>query len=261
MIADVFLFFISMERKKEAMRAGGKHLAAVMMILADMVRDGVRADEIDARAEEEILVRGCRVAFKGYGDKDEAPFPAAICFSLNSEVVHGIPTAEKIIRDGDVVKIDIGLIFDGFYLDMARTFCVGSASPQAHKLVAVTKESLDRGIAAVHDGASLGDYARAVQAHVERNGFSVVRNLVGHGISTALHEEPHIPNYVSQNAQKIFFREGMTVALEPMVNAGGHETIIGEDGWTFSTKDGSLSAHFEDTILVTKNGAEILTRP
>ena len=249
-----------MNRKEESMREGGKRLAAVMAILVDMAHDGVRADEIDARAEKEILARACRVAFKGYGDDEDVPFPSTICFSLNNEVVHGIPTPEKMIRNGDVVKIDIGLIHEGFYLDMARTFCVGPASPQAQKLVAVTKESLDRGIAAVRDGATLGDYARAVQAYVEQSGFSVVRNLVGHGIGTKLHEEPHIPNYVSPKAQKIFFREGMTAALEPMVNAGGYETILGKDGWTFFTKDGSLSAHFEDTILVTKKGAEILTR-
>ena len=240
------------------MRQGCQILASVMNAIAQKIAVGVSGLEIDLMAEHMIREAGCQPAFKGYGAEDGDPFPATICFSLNQGIVHGIPS-EHVICDGDVVKIDIGLVYRGFYADMARTFLVGKVSNEAKKLEDVTRTSFFKGFATIKNGSTLYDYARAVQRHAESHGFSVVKNLVGHGIGAHLHEAPQIPNYVGKKSQNFTFKTGMTIALEPMVNVGTDQTVVAADGWTYETADGSLSAHYENTVLVTERGAEILT--
>jgi len=243
----------------ETMRVGCKILAGVMDELEKKADVGVSGIEIDALAENLILEAGCTPAFKGYGAEEGNPFPATICFSLNDEIVHGIPTGRK-IQDGDLVKIDIGLVYNRYFADMARTFLVGDVSPEGKDLADTTKKSFFKGLATIRDGSTLKDFAGAVQSCAEGAGYKMVKNLVGHGIGKELHEPPQIPNFVSKHMNDFVFYEGMTVALEPMVNIGTEENKIADDGWTFITSDGSLSAHYENTILVTKNGTEILTK-
>jgi len=243
----------------EIMRVGCKILAGVMDELEKKTDVGVSGIEIDALAENLILKASCTPAFKGYGAEEGNPFPATICFSLNDEIVHGIPTERK-IQDGDLVKIDIGLVYNGYFADMARTFLVGNVSPEGKKLADITKKSFFKGLATIRDGSTLKDFAGAVQGCAEGAGYKMVKNLVGHGIGKELHEPPQIPNFVGKHMNDFVFYEGMTVALEPMVNIGTEENKIADDGWTFITSDGSLSAHYENTILVTKNGTEILTK-
>ncbi len=251
---------IKTEEETHLMRSGCHILAGVMQALEEKVAVGVRGIEIDALAERMICDAGCEPAFKGYGGGNgEDAFPATICFSLNEGIVHGIPS-ERVICDGDVVKIDIGLCYKGYYADMARTFLIGTVSEEARKLAEVTRKAFFKGIATIKNGSTLYDYAYAVQKYVEGNNFSLVKNLVGHGIGKQLHEAPQIPNYVGKEMQNFIFKEGMTVAIEPMVNVGRDETQIANDGWTFETVDGSLSAHYENTILVTAHGVEILTQ-
>lgn len=232
-----------------------------MKLLSDHVAPGISTRELDALAEAEMRRLGGIPIFKGYGAQyGGRPFPASVCTSLNDEVVHGIPRAERKLKEGDLVKLDMGLRFDGMITDMARTFAVGSVSRDAQKILDVTREGLDRGIAALRVGARLSDYARAVQSYAESQGCSVVRDLVGHGVGFELHEDPHIPNYVTRKTDDFIFREGMAVALEPMINLGAYTVKTGNDGWTIVTTDGSLSAHFEDTVIFSKNGVEVVTR-
>ncbi len=248
------------EKQLEALRESGKRLAQVMALLSNHIAPGISTGELDALAENEIKRLGGIPIFKGYGASSGTPFPASVCISLNDEVVHGIPRRDRVLQEGDLIKLDMGLRFDGMVSDMARTFPVGSVSADAQKIMNVTRESLDRGIARLKVGARVSDYAKAVQSHAESNGCSVVRELVGHGVGFDLHEEPFIPNYVSRKMDDILFRKGMAVALEPMINLGKHHVKLGKDGWTFVTSDGSLSAHFEDTIIFGENGVEIVTR-
>ncbi len=240
------------------MRRGGKILASVMAEVGKMIAPGVNTLELDKVAERLIFSLGGEPAFKGYGEKNN-PYPATLCVSLNNEIVHGIPSSTKIIREGDIVKIDVGMKLDGMITDMARTFEVGAVSSRAHELVRATKEALDEGIKTIKAGAKMSEYARAVEGYVKARGFSVVRDLVGHGVGRELHEDPQIPNYLWRG-QDVTWKEGMTLALEPMVNEGTHYIKILADDWTYATKDGKLSAHFEDTVLVKKGGCEILTR-
>lgn len=240
------------------MRQGCQILADVMDAIGQKVVVGVSGMEIDLMAEHMIREAGCQPAFKGYGAEDGDPFPGTICFSINEGIVHGIPS-ERVVCDGDVVKIDIGLVHKGFYADMARTFLVGAVSDEAKKLEDVTRTAFFKGFVTIKNGSTLFDFAHAVQNHAERHGFNVVKNLVGHGIGTHLHETPQIPNYVGKKSKDFTFKTGMTLALEPMVNVGTDQTIVGADGWTYETADGSLSAHYENTIVVTEKGAEILT--
>lgn len=250
---------IKSEKEIEVLREGGKILASVMEAVLAMVKLGVKASELDALAEKMIREKGGTPAFKGYGEETGRPFPASICYSVNDEVVHGIPTSDKIIKKGDLVKIDIGLAFRGMNTDMARTMAVGKVSSQARKLIEVTEESFWQGIKCFKEGARLSDYSKKTQNYVEKKGFSVVRNLVGHGIGKEVHEDPQIPNFWSRKFQDIELKAGMVLALEPMVNAGSFETQLGHDGWVFRTKDGNLSAHYENTVLITKEGVEVLT--
>lgn len=252
------MIFIKTQEEIEKMRRGGKILAAIMAAVGEKIAPGANTEELDKLAEELVFSNGGTPAFKGQGEKDN-PYPATTCISLNHEIVHGIPSIEKIIKVGDLVKVDMGIEIDGFITDMARTFEVEAVSTEAHKLARATKEALDAGIAQIRAGASLSEYGAAVEARARSDGFSVVRDLVGHGVGRALHEDPQIPNYRTSWGN-IILKEGMTLALEPMINAGSRYIKIASDGWTFVTKDGKLSAHFEDSVVVTKKGCEILTR-
>lgn len=253
---------ISIKSQSEinAMREGGRILAAVMDTLEKEIAPGKNTLELDKLAEELVFANGGEPAFKGYPGEGKEPFPATICASLNSEVVHGIPAENKIMQDGDMIKIDIGMKYKGMFTDMARTFAVGKISPEAQKLIEATEKSFWQGVEKLKSGNFLSDYSKAAQKCAESAGFSVVRNLVGHGIGQELHEDPYIPNYYNKKYQDYRLEAGMTLALEPMINEGGFETVLGKDGWTFRTKDGKLNAHYENTILITEKGAEVLTK-
>lgn len=253
--------FIKTEREIESLRESGKRLSEVLAKVIEAAQAGISTMELDTLAERLIREAGGTPIFKGYGAGSGRPFPGSVCISINEEVVHGIPSAKRILQDGDILKLDIGLRFEGMVSDMARSVAIGTVSPQAEKLMKVTEESLLAGISVLKPGARVSDYARAVQDHVEKNGFSVVRDLVGHSVGRELHEDIQIPNYLTRELPDIVFQKGMTLALEPMVNAGKFYVKMGSDGWVFVTSDGSLSAHFEDTVVITDNGAEILTRP
>jgi methionyl aminopeptidase len=240
------------------MRRAGKILAEVMNVLEKEVRVGIDTLQLDKLAEELILRAGGTPAFKGYGDRHNA-FPATICASVNDEVVHGIPNENMVLNEGDILKIDIGIEIDGFYSDMARTFAVGEISKEAQKLIEVTEKSFWKGIKNLKDGSMLSEYSKTSQKIVEDAGFSVVKNLVGHGIGTDLHEDPQIPNYFEKGFRDLELEAGMTLAIEPMVNVGTHLTELGSDGWVYLTADRKLSAHYENTILITENGVEVLT--
>jgi len=248
----------------KTMRQAGKHLARVLQVVAKAVRPGISTLELDQLAEKTILALGAKPAFKSYLPEgaagfDQNAYPATLCASVNNEVVHGIPRADKILATGDIIGLDCGLILDGYYSDAAVTIGVGKISAANKKLLEVTKKSLHLGIKAVKDGVHLGDVSATIQKHVEKNGFNVVRNLSGHGIGRELHEEPSILNFGQPSTGPIL-KAGMTLAIEPMVNAGSWKVKTTNDGWTIVTVDGANSAHFEHTILVTKNGAEILTK-
>lgn len=242
------------------LRESGRRLAIVLDQVIAAARPGMNTFELDVLAEQLIRSEGGIPIFKGYGAESGRPFPGSVCVSLNNEVVHGIPSKNRIIKEGDLLKLDIGMRFEGMVSDMARTVAVGNISSGAQKLLDVTRESLERGIAALRPGVPISAYAKAVQGFVEENGFSVVRDLVGHGVGHELHEDPQVPNYVSRHMHDFILEKGMTLALEPMINAGTFAVRIAPDEWTFITSDGRLSAHFEDTVVITENGAEILTR-
>ncbi len=249
---------IKTEKEIEIMRHAGKALASVMRALEKEVAIGVSTMQIDELAEKLILQAGGRPAFKGYGEGKNV-FPATICASINDEVVHGIPSVDNILKSGDIFKIDIGIEIDGFFSDMARTFAVGEISDEAKKLIETTEKSFWKGIKNLKAGASLSEYSKTSQKVVEDVGFSVVKNLVGHGIGRALHEDPQVPNYFEKGFRDLELVAGMTLAIEPMVNVGTHKTELGSDGWVFVTADKKLSAHYENTILITENGVEVLT--
>lgn len=244
-----------------AMREGGKLLSGIIEKLGKMVVPGENTLEIDRVAEKLILSSGGQPAFKGYGGEGN-PFPGTICASIDSEVVHAIPRKDRILEEGEILKIDIGMEYKGMITDMARTFPVGKLSTEKERLVKTTKECLDLGIRELIPGRSLVDFGRAVETHAKSHGFSVVRDLVGHGVGVELHEDPVIFNYVSKRdyGQNVILKEGMTLALEPMLNIGTHYIKLAKDGWAWETKDGKPSAQFEDTVVITKDGCEILTR-
>jgi len=235
------------------MRRSGAALRGVLEVLRESVAPGMTTMDLEKIAAAKIAEAGAVAAFKGYHN-----YPCVLCTSVNEEVVHGIPSAKRTLREGDVVSIDCGLIIDGYYSDSATTIPVGKISDPAKRLLETTEQSLQAAIAVVRPGATLGDVGAAVQELVESAGFSVVRDFVGHGIGTEMHEEPQILNY-GRRAQGIKLREGMVLAIEPMVNAGQHKVRVLEDGWTAVTVDGSLSAHFEHTVAVLAEGAEVLT--
>jgi methionyl aminopeptidase len=236
----------------ERMRAANALVAEVLSELAAMVAAGVTTLDLDIEAERLVRAGGAEPAFKGYRG-----YPATLCASVNEQVVHGIPSRRKLV-EGDVISLDMGVKLNGFYGDSAVTVPVGRVSDEAASLLKVTQESLEKGIAQVRLGGRISDIGHAIQQHVEAHGFSVVREFVGHGIGSALHEEPQIANY-GEPGRGPRLAEGMTLAIEPMVNVGRPAVKVLADGWTAVTKDGSLSAHFEHTVAVTKDGPLVLT--
>jgi methionyl aminopeptidase len=239
----------------EKMHRAGLIVWGALEEMRRMVKPGMTTLDLDRFAEKYCADRGAHPAFKGYRG-----YPGSVCTSINSEVVHGIPSGERRLREGDILSMDFGVELDGYYADAALTIPVGDSDPKREKLLRVTRDSLDRAIDKVRPGYRLGDVSWAVQEGVEKEGFSIVRDFVGHGIGTKMHEEPQVPNYGSPG-RGIRLLEGMVLAIEPMVNAGGPEVRVLEDNWTAVTADGSDSAHFEHTVAVTKNGPWILTRP
>jgi methionyl aminopeptidase len=237
------------------MRRSGRIVREVLDYLRPLVGPGVSTMDIERAAEQKIKDLGAKPAFKGYYD-----YPCVLCTSINDEIVHGIPSVKRILKPGDIVSIDCGVVLDGYYGDAAITVAVDdSVTPELRKLLEVTEASLYKGIQQVLIGNSIGDVGAAVQEHVEANGFSVVREFVGHGIGTKLHEEPQVPNFGARG-QGAKLREGMVLAIEPMVNFGKPGTRVLDDKWTAVTVDGSFSAHFEHCVAVTKNGPMILTQ-
>lgn len=241
------------------MREGGRRLALIMKELSAGVKTGENTQTLDKLAEELVFANKGEPAFKGYGRETGNPFPATICASLDEEVVHGIPSADIVLKEGSLLKIDIGMKFDGLYVDMARVFAVGKVSSEASKLASVAEGCFWAGLKKMRPGGMMSEYSKAAQKYAESSGFSVVRNLVGHGVGRQLHEDPQIPNYHNPGYADCRLLPGMTLALEPMINAGSHRTVVGEDGWVYRTADGSLSAHYENTVLITDKGTEVLT--
>lgn len=248
------MIILKSKREIELIRESGQILARALVYIKEFIKPGVELKQIENLISDFIYKHGGIPAFKGYRG-----FPGAVCISVNDEVVHGIPD-HRVLKDGDIVSIDVGVNKNGYYSDAARTFPVGEISPSAKKLLRVTEEALYEGIRKAIEGNRLSDISWAIQFWVERHGFSVVRELTGHGIGRALHEAPNIPNFGPPGRGPLL-REGMVLAIEPMVNAGGPETVTMPDGWTVKSRDGSLSAHFEHTVWVRKNGASILTLP
>jgi len=236
----------------DKMRRAGRVVGETLQILQAAVKPGVTTKELDEIAEREIRARGAIPSFKGYRG-----FPATICTSVNSEIVHGIPGA-RALKDGDLIKLDCGAIFEGYHGDSAVTVAVGEVPQEALKLIETTERSLQAGIAEARRGKRIGDIGAAVQTTAEGAGFSVVREYVGHGIGRALHEDPPVPNYGS-HGRGLPLEPGFVIAIEPMVNIGTYETRLLPDGWTVVTADGALSAHFEHTVAITEDGPEVLT--
>jgi methionyl aminopeptidase len=243
----------------ERMRASSGIVAEILAEVRARVRPGVSTAELDALAEELTVKKGARPAFKGY-TVGGRPFPASICISINDEVVHGIPSERRVLREGDIVGLDFGVVCEGYFGDAAMTVPVGRVSPEAERLMQATQASLAAGIDAIRVGAHVGDISAAIQDTAEKAGYSLVREFVGHGIGRSLHEDPQVPNYRT-GARGVRLQEGLVLAIEPMVNAGRPEVYVKEDGWTAATRDGRLSAHFEHSVAVTANGPYILSLP
>ncbi len=235
------------------MRQAGRIVAGILEILTQRVKVGMKTKELDIIAEKELERREARPSFKGYRG-----FPASLCVSVNDEIVHGIP-GERVLCDGDIVSLDFGTIFKGFQADAALTIGVGKISTLAKQLIEATRGSLEAGITAAQPGATLGDISAAIQNYAESRGYSVIREYTGHGIGRELHEEPQIPNFGLPGTGPIL-KKGMTLCLEPMLNAGDWHTRVSDDNWTVHTADGNLSAHFEHTIAITDAEPEVLTR-
>ncbi len=241
-------------RELKVMREACRISAEALRLVGLAVEPGVTTAELDEIAEKYILSQGAVPNFKNYNG-----YPATACISINNEVIHGIPSKKRKIKEGDIVSVDLGAKFDGYHGDNAATFACGEISRDAKRLMDATRESLYAGIKAAASGGRLGDIGYAIQQYVEQRGFSVVRQFVGHGIGTQLHEAPEVPNYGTPG-RGIRLMPGMTLAIEPMVNYGHYDVKIMPDGWTVLTKDGSLSAHFEHTIVITPDGPQIMTK-
>lgn len=244
---------IKSENQIELMREAGRRLALLHETLGKAVRPGMSTLDIDRLGEELIRDMGCVPNFKNYQG-----YPASICVSVNNEVVHGIPSRSRILQEGDIVSLDAGLIYKGYHSDAARTWGVGRISQEAQKLIDVTEQSFFKGIVYAREGCSLTEVSAAIQDYIEGNGFSVVRDLVGHGIGTRLHEDPEVPNF-RRRGSSLKLKAGMTLAIEPMVAAGDPDVECLEDGWTIITQDGSLAAHYENTVLISKGECEVLS--
>ena len=244
---------IKSKHEIQLMREAGKRLEDVHNQLAEIIRPGISTLEIDQFGEKAIRAYGCIPNFLNYNG-----YPASMCVSVNDEVVHGIPKKNRMLQEGDIERLEVGLIYEGYHSDAARTYGVGKISDEAARLIRVTRESFFEGIKLAQPGNHLFDISEAIQNHVESNGFSIVRDLVGHGIGTHLHEDPQIPNF-KEKRKGMKLRPGMTLAIEPMVNEGTFEVEWLDDDWTVVTADGSLAAHYENTIAITEDGYEILT--
>ncbi len=241
-------------RELELMRKSGKITAQILDEIVKMVKPGVTTYDLDKHAEARCKDLGALPAFKGYQG-----FPATVCISVNDEVVHGIPSKKRVLKEGDIVGLDFGVKYEGYFGDSARTVAVGKISPQAQKLMDVTRDGMFKGIEQCREGNRVFDIGHAIQNYVEAFGYSVVRNFVGHGIGKALHEDPQVPNY-GPKGKGMLLKAGMVLAIEPMINIGGADVDVLSDGWTAVTVDHSLSAHFEHTVAITPNGPEILTQ-
>ena len=246
----------------EKMRASGMLVWKILDTLKKMVKEGVTTLELEAVAEKMMAEAGARPAFKGYSTPAAGTkFPFVLCTSVNDEIVHGMPSQKRVLKSGDIVSIDTGVQLNGYYGDSAITVGIGEISEEAKRLLEVTRESLELAIEKARPGNRLFDICGTVERHVTANGFSVVREFVGHGIGTQMHEEPQIPNYVDRKNENPRLKEGMVLAIEPMVNAGTPNSRVRADRWTAVTEDGKYSAHFEHTVAVTANGPWVLTRP
>lgn len=247
---------VKTEEEIEAMRYGGRILAKILESVSGQIRPGVNGAEVNSAAEKELKAHGVKAAFLGFQG-----FPANICMSINDEVVHGIPTAEKIVKDGDLVSLDLGVSYKGMIVDGAVTMVAGASlepSDSRMKLLEITKASLKRGLAAVKSGCRVGDISNAIEMSLEKHDLAVIKELVGHGVGHELHEDPNIPNF-GRKGSGMKLRAGMTIAVEPMAALGKGDVFVDSDGWTVRTKDKSISAQFEHTVLITESGHEVLT--
>ena len=244
---------IKTDEEIKLMRQAGRIVAEILEILSEQIKPGLTTKELDIIAERELKKRGAKSSFKGYQG-----FPATVCVAINDEIVHGIP-GKRVLRQGDIISMDFGAIFQGLQGDAATTVTVGEASPEAKELLKTTAGALEAGINAAQSGARLGDVSAAIQRFAESRGFSVVREYTGHGIGRDMHEEPQIPNFGLPNSGPVL-KKGMVLAIEPMLNRGGWRTRLSDDNWTVLTADGSLSAHFEHTVAITDGEPEVLTR-
>lgn len=251
---------IKTEQEINILREGGKKLASVLNAVAKKAVPGVATIELDELAEKMIKEFGGKPSFKNYktGD-DRVLYPASLCVSINNEIVHGIPSKNRILKEGDIVSLDAGMEYRGMFTDTAITVPVGKVSAKAAKIIEACKKSLSKGIKTIKNGSYVGDIGYAIEQHAEGEGFGIVRNLVGHGVGHKVHEEPEVPNFGSKKTLTKL-KTGMVLAIEPMITEGSMETILADDDWTWETKDGKLSAHFEHTVVVTDKGAEILTQ-
>jgi len=246
------MIFIKTPQEIKIMEEGGKLLSKVMKELGEMVKSGITTDELNRAAEALILKLGAKPNFKGYGG-----FPAALCVSINEEIVHGVPS-QRVLKNGDIVSLDCGLMWKGFHSDMAFTLGVGNIDPEAQRLIRTTKKALKRGIANLKPGNTFGDVGNAIERHIESQGFGVVKDLCGHGIGKDLHEDPKILNYGKRH-KGLEIKKGMVVCLEPMATMGDYHIKSSGNGCSFETRDGSLSAHFEHMLAVTERGCQMLT--
>lgn len=251
--------FLKNDREIEQMRAAGQLVAETFERLTGLVVPGVTTAELDRKAEEYIRSQGGRPMYKGYRPPGHTPFPATICVAVNNQIVHGIPSEQQVLQDGDIIGIDIGAVYNGWVGDACRTYPVGNINALSRRLMDVTRRCLDLGIEQARPGKHLGDIGAVIQTHAERAGFSVVRELYGHGIGKALWEEPNVRHWATKGTG-VRIQAGMVFTIEPMINAGSPQIRIERDGWTISTADGSRSAQYEDTLAIREDGPDLLTR-
>ena len=247
------MIYLKSDEEIELLRESNQIVAKTLAELAKIIKPGVTTLELDKRAEEFIRDMGGVPGFLGYGG-----FPGSICTSVNEQIVHGIPSADVVLKEGDIISVDCGVLKNGFHGDSAYTFCVGEVGPEVKELLRTTKKSLYKGIEQAFEGRRIGDIASAVQVYCEERGYSVVREMVGHGVGRSLHESPEVPNY-GRKGNGILLKSGMTIAIEPMINLGTRRLVFEKDGWTTRTADGKPSAHFEHSIAVRQGKADILS--
>ncbi|HCA40521.1 MAG TPA: type I methionyl aminopeptidase [Aminobacterium sp.] len=253
------MIVLKTEEDLRYMRKAGRIVADVLDLIAGIVRPGITTADIDRAAEELMTKESATPAFKGYRVPGiPVAFPGAVCASINEEIVHGIPTQERYLEEGDIISIDVGACYKGYYGDAACTFPVGQVSLERQTLINVTLESLNRAVSVAKDGNTIGDIGYAVESYVVPKGFGLVRDYTGHGVGKHLHEPPQVPNF-GRPGRGVTLKAGMTIAIEPMVMSGAEDTVVGPDRWVVLTADGSDAAHFERSVLITKDGAEVLT--